>query len=206
MSRARVRARAGAGRRASPRCVESRPVDGIGVARDESRTVDGIGRAVAVARDARARRAGRRAATARRRARGANRDDARRETRSDSSTTRETASDSIRFETKRNETKRFERAMATRGMAAASTTRVLPDGRRARGRRTRRRGRAARAAAEVVDVDERGLARALERQGLRLGERVDQGSFAVVYKATSAGARGDGMRRLGKARRGRCTR
>jgi serine/threonine protein kinase len=75
-------------------------------------------------------------------------------------------------------------------MAAASTTRVLPDGRRARGRRTRRRGRAARAAAEVVDVDERGLARALERQGLRLGERVDQGSFAVVYKATSAGMRG----------------
>ena len=193
MSRARVRARAGAGRRASPRCVESRPVDGIGVARDESRTVDGIGRAGAVARDARARRAGRRAATARRRARGANRDDARRETRSDSSTTRETASDSIRNETKRNETNRARdatRAMATRGMAAASTTRVLPDGRRARGRRTRRRGRAARAAAEVVDVDERGLARALERQGLRLGERVDQGSFAVVYKATSAGMRG----------------
>ena len=41
-----------------------------------------------------------------------------------------------------------------------------------------------------MDVDERGLARALERQGLRLGERVDQGSFAVVYKATSAGMRG----------------
>ena len=47
------------------------------------------------------------------------------------------------------------------------------------------------AASEVVDVDEAGIARALRARGLTLGERVDQGAFAVVYKATSAGG-GDG--------------
>lgn len=47
-------------------------------------------------------------------------------------------------------------------------------------------------AADAVDVDERGLERALRARGLRLGERVDQGAFAVVYKATSTGDGGEG--------------
>ena len=44
--------------------------------------------------------------------------------------------------------------------------------------------------AATVDVDERGLARALREQGLVLRERVDQGSFAVVYRAVSDGLKG----------------
>ena len=96
--------------------------------------------------------------------------------------------------------------MAARGTAAVATRGTgVGDGRRGRGRGGRRRGRATRAAAAVVDVDERGLARALERQGLRLGERVDQGSFAVVYKATSAGLRGVGETSW-QGGGGRCTR
>jgi serine/threonine protein kinase len=43
-----------------------------------------------------------------------------------------------------------------------------------------------------VDVDEDGLRRALNAQGLVLGERIDQGSFAVVYKAESTGLNGYG--------------
>ena len=46
--------------------------------------------------------------------------------------------------------------------------------------------------AATVDVDERGLARALREQGLVLRERVDQGSFAVVYRAVSDGLKGYG--------------
>ena len=44
-----------------------------------------------------------------------------------------------------------------------------------------------------VDVDEDGLRRALNGVGLVLRERVDQGSFAVVYKATSTGLNGFGV-------------
>jgi len=46
--------------------------------------------------------------------------------------------------------------------------------------------------AASVDVDEKGLARALKQQGLVLRERVDQGSFAVVYRAVSDGLNGYG--------------
>jgi len=47
-------------------------------------------------------------------------------------------------------------------------------------------------ATATADVDEDGLRRALGAVGLVLRERVDQGSFAVVYKATSTGLNGFG--------------
>ena len=47
-------------------------------------------------------------------------------------------------------------------------------------------------ASASADVDEDGLRRALGAVGLVLRERVDQGSFAVVYKATSTGLNGFG--------------
>ena len=63
-------------------------------------------------------------------------------------------------------------------------------------RRTRTRaatrGASSGKSAATVDVDERGLARALREQGLVLRERVDQGSFAVVYRAVSDGLKGYG--------------
>ncbi len=70
----------------------------------------------------------------------------------------------------------------------------------ANARRTRRRtrtcattrGASSGKSAATVDVDERGLARALREQGLVLRERVDQGSFAVVYRAVSDGLKGYG--------------
>jgi len=52
--------------------------------------------------------------------------------------------------------------------------------------------RARKAKEAPVDVDEDGLRRALNAQGLILGERIDQGSFAVVYKAESTGLNGYG--------------
>lgn len=63
--------------------------------------------------------------------------------------------------------------------------------RRTRTRATTRGASSAKSAA-TVDVDERGLARALREQGLVLRERVDQGSFAVVYRAVSDGLKGYG--------------
>ena len=73
--------------------------------------------------------------------------------------------------------------------------RVAVNARRTR-RRTRKRATTRRASsgksAATVDVDERGLARALREQGLVLRERVDQGSFAVVYRAVSDGLKGYG--------------
>ena len=54
------------------------------------------------------------------------------------------------------------------------------------------RGASSGKSAATVDVDERGLARALREQGLVLRERVDQGSFAVVYRAVSDGLKGYG--------------
>lgn len=62
---------------------------------------------------------------------------------------------------------------------------------RTRTRATTRGASSAKSAA-TVDVDERGLARALREQGLVLRERVDQGSFAVVYRAVSDGLKGYG--------------
>ena len=59
-------------------------------------------------------------------------------------------------------------------------------------RRTRTRATTSGKSAATVDVDERGLARALREQGLVLRERVDQGSFAVVYRAVSDGLKGYG--------------
>jgi len=56
---------------------------------------------------------------------------------------------------------------------------------------TSRSGAGARAA-DAADADEDGLRRALGAVGLVLRERVDQGSFAVVYKATSTGLNGFG--------------
>ena len=50
--------------------------------------------------------------------------------------------------------------------------------------------RARKAKEAPVDVDEDGLRRALNAQGLILGERIDQGSFAVVYKAEWTGLNG----------------
>ncbi len=61
--------------------------------------------------------------------------------------------------------------------------------RRTRTRATTRGASSGKSAA-TVDVDERGLARALREQGLVLRERVDQGSFAVVYRAVSDGLKG----------------
>ncbi len=52
--------------------------------------------------------------------------------------------------------------------------------------------RSAASAAASADVDEDGLRLALGAVGLVLRERVDQGSFAVVYKATSTGLNGFG--------------
>ncbi len=73
--------------------------------------------------------------------------------------------------------------------------RVVVNARWAR-RRTRTRattrGASSGKSAATVDVDERGLARALREQGLVLRERVDQGSFAVVYRAVSDGLKGYG--------------
>jgi len=63
--------------------------------------------------------------------------------------------------------------------------------RRTRTRATTRGASSGKSAA-TVDVDERGLARALREQGLVLRERVDQGSFAVVYRAVSDGLKGYG--------------
>ena len=63
--------------------------------------------------------------------------------------------------------------------------------RRTRTRATTRGASPGKSAA-TVDVDERGLARALREQGLVLRERVDQGSFAVVYRAVSDGLKGYG--------------
>ena len=63
--------------------------------------------------------------------------------------------------------------------------------RRTRTRATTRGASSGKSAA-TVDVDERGLARALREQGLVLRERVDQGSFAVVYRAVSDGLNGYG--------------
>ena len=63
--------------------------------------------------------------------------------------------------------------------------------RRTRTRATTRGASPGKSAA-TVDVDERGLARALREQGLVLRERVDQGSFAVVYRAVSDGLNGYG--------------
>lgn len=58
--------------------------------------------------------------------------------------------------------------------------------------RSTTRGASSGKSAATVDVDERGLARALREQGLVLRERVDQGSFAVVYRAVSDGLKGYG--------------
>jgi serine/threonine protein kinase len=52
--------------------------------------------------------------------------------------------------------------------------------------------RSAASASASADVDEDGLRLALGAVGLVLRERVDQGSFAVVYKATSTGLNGFG--------------
>ena len=52
--------------------------------------------------------------------------------------------------------------------------------------------RSAASASASEDVDEDGLRLALGAVGLVLRERVDQGSFAVVYKATSTGLNGFG--------------
>ena len=63
--------------------------------------------------------------------------------------------------------------------------------RRTRTRATTRGASSGKSAA-TVDVDERGLVRALREQGLVLRERVDQGSFAVVYRVVSDGLKGYG--------------
>ena len=83
--------------------------------------------------------------------------------------------------------------MTAREMGAGA--RVVGNARWTR-RRTRTRattrGASSGKSAATVDVDERGLARALREQGLVLRERVDQGSFAVVYRAVSDGLKGYG--------------
>ena len=100
--------------------------------------------------------------------------------------------ETIRYETMRardGDDARWRRA----GRAAAATTRVgaTRTGGAREGRapdeaaRTRRRARRRRSWTSTSEAW-RGR---WSDEGLRLGERVDQGSFAVVYKATSAGRR-----------------